>query len=104
MRYWEKSDQGLILKRRKSEVINEIRKLSQIDPLLFGSVARGTASVESDIDILIPEMIHSPEKLEEIRLNLQEILGYDVDLVSYLGTPNSMVKHILNYGKSIKRM
>ncbi|MFM7087926.1 MAG: nucleotidyltransferase family protein [Candidatus Paceibacterota bacterium] len=104
MRFWEKSEQGLKLKKEKKAVLFEIKKISKSEPLVFGSVALGLAHELSDIDIYLPEMHNQPDELEYTREKLEEILKYPVDLVSDLGTPESIRKNILYSAKSIKKM
>ncbi len=50
---------------------------------LFGSIARGDARVDSDIDILV-EMSHGKRlfDLVELKENLEEVLKKNVDIVT----------------------
>ena len=59
----------------------------------FGSYARGEASPESDIDILV-EFKNPPSLLSLIRLEneLSEILGIKVDLVTMGALKNKRIK------------
>jgi hypothetical protein len=79
--------------------IDEIKE--RIEPILrrysveyagvFGSVARGEDTSESDIDILI-ELKHPVSLLKFFELNdaLETVLGRRIDLV----TPNSLNRHV----------
>ncbi|MGI8687525.1 MAG: nucleotidyltransferase family protein [Thermomicrobiales bacterium] len=50
---------------------------------LFGSVARGEAREESDIDFLVEMRArHSPWFPSGLRLDLQELLGRDVEVIT----------------------
>ena len=53
---------------------------------LFGSYARGEASVDSDVDLLIvPDAMVGLFKLSGMMLDLQDLLGLRVDLVTEKG-------------------
>ena len=58
---------------------------------LFGSVARDEAGPDSDVDLLV-EFNQDVGLFEfiELRLYLQDILGYSVDL----GTQNALKEHL----------
>lgn len=63
---------------------------------LFGSVAKGRASAESDIDILV-ELSEKISLLEfvTIKLELEDLLGKKVDLVEYRAIKPRLKKRIL---------
>jgi len=48
---------------------------------LFGSIARGDASADSDVDILVEFDAPSFDHYMELKFHLEEILGRSVDLV-----------------------
>lgn len=68
----------------KNKVLPVLRKAGVTRAALFGSVVRGGATKNSDIDILVD----LPEKRSlldfvGLRLELEEVLGKEVDLVEY---------------------
>ena len=48
---------------------------------LFGSIARGDASADSDVDILVEFEAPSFDHYMELKFYLEELLGRSVDLV-----------------------
>jgi len=50
--------------------------------LLFGSVSRGDAGPESDIDLLVEMRDESLDRKVDLELKLEEILGRKVDVIS----------------------
>lgn len=62
---------------------------------LFGSYAKGTASEESDIDLLIEKgKPMSLLKLSEMRQMVQEALNRSVDLITTIGMEDDFRKEI----------
>lgn len=62
----------------------ELRALGVRELALFGSVARGDATPESDVDVLVsirPEAELSLLGMVRIERRLQELVGAEVDLV-----------------------
>jgi uncharacterized protein len=69
-----------ILRRHEAE----LRALGVVHLSLFGSIARGEAGPESDVDVLIdipPGRKFSLFDLGELRVTLCELLGRDADAV-----------------------
>ena len=65
--------------------------------VLYGSVARNEADIDSDIDIMIDfEETKSLMKIGGIQYDLEEMLGRPVDLVSRKNIKPSIKKNILN--------
>lgn len=83
----------------KSEKIHEIIYKNNGDSIkIFGSVSNGSASNKSDIDFLVKfNKNASLFDLIEIKIELEELLGNKVDVVSENGLKDN------NIGKSIKR-
>ena len=72
----------LLLDRR--DLIHRIASLSKIDDVaVFGSVARGTESQSSDIDLLVtPSDTASLFDLAQFEIDMADLTGRKVDVVS----------------------
>ena len=98
-----KSDEVILFKIMIS--LDEIKK--QLIPILakyniqkasiFGSVARGESTKSSDIDILI-EMSDEASLLDfiEIKFEIEEKLGHNIDLVEFNAIKPALKSSILN--------
>jgi predicted nucleotidyltransferase len=62
---------------------------------LFGSIARGDASPDSDIDILVEFDTPSFDHYMELKFYLEELLGRSVDLVLKGSLKPALRDHIL---------
>nr|WP_321401894.1 nucleotidyltransferase domain-containing protein [uncultured Desulfobacter sp.] len=84
-----KQDILKILNHYKKEVAKEY-KISKIG--IFGSIARGEASDESDVDIVIS--VPEPDffMLVGIKNDLEDRLKKSVDIVTYTKTMNPFLK------------
>lgn len=70
--------------------------------VLFGSYARGTQNVESDIDIAIkPNQKISKKEMFEIRLELEETIKNDVDFINLDDINDDFRYEILMNGKTL---
>ncbi|WP_294348425.1 nucleotidyltransferase family protein [Prosthecochloris sp.] len=58
---------------------------------IFGSVAKNTATADSDIDIVV-EMAPDILLRAELRQELERLLGYKVDLIRYWKRMNHYLK------------
>lgn len=68
----------------KKKLIAVLRKYSVKRAALFGSIVRGELTEESDIDLLIEfEGRRSLLDLAGLKLELQELLGRRVDVLTY---------------------
>ncbi len=83
-----------ILSLYKKEVANEYQ-ISKIG--IFGSVARGEANDESDVDIVI--RVSEPDffMLAGIKTDLENRLKKSVDIVTYTDTMNSFLKKRIDH-------
>ncbi|MCF8145903.1 MAG: nucleotidyltransferase family protein [Deltaproteobacteria bacterium] len=71
------------LKEHRDAVIALAAKHGAREPRVFGSVVRGEAGLESDIDLLVRmDEGRSLLDLSALVLDLQELLGVKVDVVS----------------------
>jgi predicted nucleotidyltransferase len=70
------------LRSRREEILRVAAARGARDIRVFGSVARGQADADSDIDFLVEmEPGRSALDLSELILDLREMLGRDVDVV-----------------------
>jgi len=71
-----------ILRARRDDILRLAASYGARNVRIFGSVARGDATQESDVDMLV-EMEHGRTYLEftGLWLDLQELLGQKVDLL-----------------------
>ena len=71
----------------RNKVAEVMRQRGVVRASVFGSVARGEADAESDVDFLVEfEKGRTLLDLSGLRLDLVDILGCDVDIA----TPNSL--------------
>jgi hypothetical protein len=75
-----------ILRSRRTEILDMARKHGARKVRVFGSVARGDAGPDSDVDILV-ELEPGRTLLDHARLllDLQRLLGCKVDVVTDRG-------------------
>ena len=70
--------------------------------LLFGSYARGTQNAESDIDIAIKtNQKISKKEIFQMRLELEEIIKNDMDLINLEDIKDDFRYEILMNGKTL---
>jgi len=68
----------------KRKIIPVLRRHGVVHAAIFGSFARGTPEEESDLDIVIEfEGEKSLLYLIALRLELEELLGREIDLLTY---------------------
>ncbi|MBV8844301.1 MAG: nucleotidyltransferase family protein [Bryobacterales bacterium] len=75
------------------------RKYSVREMGIFGSAARGEATSESDIDILLdflPDSGMSLFRLDDLNRELEEVLGRRVDLASKRGLKKRVRPHVMH--------
>jgi predicted nucleotidyltransferase len=70
--------------RRQRELVRRIAQLNRIDDVaVFGSVARGDETAESDLDLLVtPAPDATLFDLAQFELDMQQLTGRSVDAVS----------------------
>lgn len=75
-----------LLKARRSEILSLARKYGALNVRIFGSVARGEARPDSDIDFLVDlEPGRSLFDLGGLLYELRNLLEVDVDVVTEKG-------------------
>ena len=95
-----KADQ--LIKEKRDDVIAIVAKHGGLNPRIFGSVARGEAGYESDIDLLVKmEKGRSLLDLSALILDLQDLLGIKVDVVSEDGLYWLLRRRILKEAKPL---
>jgi len=73
---------GDALRANKISLLAVLDKYQVVNPRLFGSLARGEANVESDIDILVTKTAPMDyATIGELRREAAEALGWPVDIV-----------------------
>jgi len=85
-----------ILKARRDQILNLCAKYGASNVRVFGSVARGEADESSDIDLIVdfdPE--RSPLDHAALWLELQELVGVKVDVVSSRGLKPRIRERVL---------
>lgn len=79
-------EQEVLLKTHREQILKTARKFGAYDVRVFGSVARGTARPDSDIDFLVKlEAGRSLLDLARLLRELQTLLGSNVDVVTEAG-------------------
>jgi predicted nucleotidyltransferase len=74
-------DARSIIGKLESEVTTLKRRFGVKSLGVFGSVARGEASLDSDVDILVEFDVPSFDHYMELKFYLEDLLGRTVDLV-----------------------
>lgn len=71
-----------LLQAKREDILHTATRHGAFNVRVFGSVVRGEADVESDIDLLVDvEPGRTLFDLSELLINLQNLLGHDVDKV-----------------------
>lgn len=75
-----------IVQPHRDEFLRIVRKNRAQNPRIFGSVARGTATAESDVDVLV-DFDEDASAFDQIGLiqDLEELLGRSVDVTEPAG-------------------
>ncbi len=85
-----------LLQAKKGDILATASKYGAYNVRVFGSVVRGEADTKSDIDLLVDiEPGRTLFDLESLLLDLQSLLGKDVDVVTEKGLRGRIRERIL---------
>ncbi len=84
------------LRTKREEILNTAAKYGAYNVRIFGSVARQEANAQSDIDFLVEmEAGRSLFDLGGLLMELQDLLGCDVDVVTEKGLRKRIRERVL---------
>ncbi|MDX2378642.1 MAG: nucleotidyltransferase family protein [Acidimicrobiia bacterium] len=84
------------LRSRRSEIIETARARGASRVRVFGSVARGDATASSDVDFLVDlDEGRGLFDLGGLLMDLQELLGCEVDVVTEAGMRSRVSERVL---------
>ena len=85
-----------LVRNKREEVLQVARRHGASNVRVFGSVARGEASPDSDVDFLVDmEPGRSLLDLGGLLMDLQELLGRRVDVVTEQGLRSRVRERVL---------
>lgn len=92
-----------LLQAKREEIITIANQHGAFNLRIFGSVARGEADENSDIDILVD---YSLDKISSwfpagLILDLEKLLGYKVDIVTETGLKERIRERVLREAKPL---
>lgn len=87
---------GELLQAKREDILRTAIRHGAFNVRVFGSVARGEADSESDIDLLVEvEPGRTLFDLSELLMDLQDLLGHNVDIVTEKGLNNRIRQRVL---------
>ena len=91
-----------IIADKKEQILALAAKYGASNVRVFGSVANGTANIDSDIDFLVDmEKDRSLFDVGGLLMDLQELFGRKVDVVTENGLHWYIKNHIISEAKPI---
>ncbi|HLH63082.1 MAG TPA: nucleotidyltransferase family protein [Ktedonobacteraceae bacterium] len=85
-----------LVQEKREDILRIAARRGATNMRIFGSVARGEADSKSDIDILVDlEPGRSLLDLGGLLMELQELLGHDVDVVTERGLRQRIRERLL---------
>lgn len=85
-----------LLREKREDILSIANTYGASNVRVFGSVARGEADAESDIDLLVDmEPGRSLFDMGGLLMDLQEMLGYNVDIVTPQGLRDRIRDRVL---------
>ena len=85
-----------LLQEKREDILRIASKRGASNVRVFGSVARGEADSESDIDLLVDlEPGRSPFDLGGLLMDLQDLLDHKVDVVTERGLRERIRERVL---------
>ena len=86
-----------LLKDKREDILRLAARHGAYNVRVFGSVARGEATPESDIDFVVEmEPGRSLLDLGGLLADLEQLLGYEVDVVTEKGLRERIVSRVLS--------
>ena len=87
---------GELLHEKREDILRVASKRGAYNVRVFGSVARGEADAKSDIDLLVDlEPGRSLFDLGRLLMDLQNLLGHEVDVVTERGLRERIRERVL---------
>ncbi len=85
-----------LLRTKREDILRIAAKYGAYNVRIFGSVARGEADEQSDIDLLVDmEPKRSLLELAGLLVDLEDLLGYNVDVVTEDGLRDRIRDRVL---------
>ncbi len=85
-----------LIKAKREDILRTAAKYGAFNVRVFGSVARGEADEKSDIDLLVDMEPHrSLLELAGLLIELEELLGHNVDVVTEKGLRDRIRERVL---------
>ena len=87
---------GELLQAKREDILRTAVQHGAYNVRVFGSVARGEADAESDIDLLVDvEPGRTLFDISELLMDLQDLLGHNVDIVTEKGLHSRIRERVL---------